>query len=118
MERWQIIVIAIVVGVIWMMFKRQRSPGGGAPRDHSLESHVEQWFQKAQDRVAALPEDVHDERAQAWAALSRGEKIGFSERFMSVNFGPQSIGKSSPSTAVKVPAAAPVSRLIQVLIPM
>jgi hypothetical protein len=102
MERWQIIAICIVVGVIWMMFKRQRSSDGSTSRDHSLEDRIEGWFQGAQDRVAALPQDIREERAGSWEAMSREAQIGVAERFMSVNFGPASLGRYNSDEKLKI----------------
>ena len=89
MDRWQIIVIALVVGVIWWFAKRhfgqkkeQKDQGS------TIYMNVNTWFHKAQEMISVMDADIKKERKAAWQAMPQEEKMRLTEEFMAETFGP------------------------------
>ena len=107
-NRTLIIIVCVVVAVGWMLLKKvfnrnkeqKREPR--EEKDVSTTSDVESWYSKAQDRLAAMDEDLRQEKESEWGELPREEQLKISGNFMVNNFGERIVQSYSDDEKLKV----------------
>ena len=88
MTNWRVFILAVAFIVVWMVGKylikrskeRKESPD-------SMMDDVEQWYSKAQDRLAAMDDDARVAGETEWDGLDRMEQLTVSDQFMRRRFG-------------------------------
>ena len=94
MDRWQIILIAVIASVVWMVYKRATGKSKSTssrvmPRRQSAEA----WFHEVQGKVADLEAGVKAEREERWAKMEEAEQLSFSDAFLEQTFGGATIAR-------------------------
>jgi hypothetical protein len=93
MDRWQIIIIAVVVGVIWWFAKRYFGKKKEDAKSSTIYMNVNSWFHQAQEAIAVMDSDIKKQRISDWDALSKEDKLKSTEEFMERIFGPEEFQK-------------------------
>lgn len=83
MDRTQLLIAALVIGVGWYLYKRYIRKERGGRRIQS----PEEWYRETQERIEELDEQLRNEREDAWAGMSDGDKLDESEIFINNAFG-------------------------------
>ena len=101
MERWQIIVIAVVASIIWMIYKRRTGRtkstfSGDFPKRQTVES----WYRLAQEKAADLEAEIKTQKEKRWSEMSQEQQLAYTESFLETTFG--SLAKTKYSTDEKL----------------
>jgi hypothetical protein len=103
MERWQLIVIVVVVTSAWYLYKRfvkkERIWGEGY---RPPQPKVENWFATTMDAVDNMEGPLRAEKEAAWDTKSDDEKLKYSETFMRNEFGQEAIEGYNRKQRIKI----------------
>ena len=85
-DRTQLLILVLVVGVGWYLYKRYVKKDRGGRGVDGQES-PEVWYLHSQERIEQMDEQLRSERETAWQAMSDEEKLDKSEIFINNTFG-------------------------------
>ena len=88
MDRWQIVIIAVIIGVVWWFAKRYFGQKKQSGETQTVYMNVNTWFHKAQEMMSIMDADIKEQHTEAWGKLSDEEKLRSTEEFMKETFGP------------------------------
>ena len=88
MDRWQIIIIAVIASVAWMVYKRVTGRNKDtSSREIPMRQSADAWYRVAQEKVADLDAATKAEREDRWAKMEKDEQLTFCDDFLEKTFG-------------------------------
>jgi hypothetical protein len=85
MDRTQLLLIALVLGTAWYLYKRFAQKGRSTRSQP--ENDPESWYGQTQEYIAQMSPEAVTEREESWNALSETEQLDASEIFINTQFG-------------------------------
>ena len=88
MERWQIIVIALVASVVWMVYKRYTGRNK-EPYTQRMPTRqgADQWYRDAQEKIANIDDEIKKQRESSWSEMDQDQQLAYSKAFLEGAFG-------------------------------
>ena len=101
MDRNQLLIAALVIGIGWYLYKKYVRKDSRSNRTDFV-GNPEQWYSRAQEKIEQMDPQLRGEKEVVWQALSDEEKLDKSEVFLHNAFSAQILQSYDTETKLKL----------------